>query len=173
MTKLFNLATLFLLIALFAMPFVALAQDSEVPPLPEWTNFLPAALVALVLTNYRVTDWFKRILASPNLGYTPPKDIASVIVLAFSGLFGIFLAWITPHATDWLAPMDLHPALAIAFTGLSTSALGGIVHEIAKRLGVSAIYETKTTISAPPSDTPPATANKALDVAAQAVKAQG
>lgn len=135
--KLFNLATLILILALFAMP--AFAQDDSVPSeLPEWAIGLPSVLTGLVLFNFKTTDVFKRMLANEKFGgsrLTPSKDVQSVIVLLFSLGVGISSAFFTPDATSWL-PDAFHqyPYLGYVITGVSVSTVGGIVHQTLARL---------------------------------------
>lgn len=135
--KLFNIATLLLIIAMLALPVAA--QDDSVPSeLPEWAIGLPSVLVGLVLVNFKTTDFFKRMLASEQIGgarLTPPKDVQSVLVLLFSIGVGITSAIFTPDATTWLPEaFQQYPYLAYVITGVSVSTVGGIVHQTLARL---------------------------------------
>lgn len=167
MKQLFNFVTLVFLLALFALPIMA--QDTPSPELPAWALGLPAVLSGLVFANYRLTEGFKRFLASENTGYTPPKDIQAILVMLFSVLVGIGSAWITPNSTDWLGDYASNPLFAILLTGFSVSTLGAGVHEIFKRLGGnSSVYKTTTEISAMPTDS--AAPKETMNAISQAVK---
>jgi hypothetical protein len=165
------LATLFLLVVLFALPFVALAQDGETPPaLPEWVSFLPTALSALVGVNFKLTDIFRRLLAANEFGgarFTPPKNVQNVIVIVFSLLLGVGLVLVTPNAAalvpDWLTTWL---PLKVLYAGISISVLGGFVYDISKKLNDgSSVYKSTTELSAPSSDTPPDTAKAVMQTA--------
>lgn len=168
--KLHTLFALFLLVVLFALPFAVAAQEGEASPeLPTWALGLPTILVGLVSFNLKTTEWFKRILSSENLGWTPPKNIQGVLVLMFSVLLGIGSAWVVPNATSWLG--DTQPLYAVILTGFTVSVVGGAVYEVLGRLAPSkAVYEQTTKINTPSSDTPPSTAKETMAAVSQAAK---
>jgi apolipoprotein N-acyltransferase len=131
MNNLHNLLALCLLLLFMALP--VMAQDE---PLPDETAvLLPAVLSALVAMNLRLTEMFKRMLASPQIGYTPSESVRGVLVLGFSIVLGIVSAWLTPDATSWLpASFQAYPIAAIVVTGFSVSCVGSIVYEVLKRV---------------------------------------
>lgn len=170
MKSLFNILTLFLILALFALPTLAQGESEE---LPAWMAALPTVLAGLVFANFKATETFKRLLQSSHFGGVPPKDIQNILVLGFSILLGIASAWFTPTATDWLSPaVRAYPVAAIILTGLTVSAIGGGVYELLNRLSAGVpVYSTTTTINTPPTDTSNSTAKETMSAVSQAVKA--
>lgn len=131
MNKLHNLFAIVLLILLMALP--VMAQDESLPD--ETAVLVPAVLTGLVALNLRLTEVFKRMLASPQIGYTPPASVRGVLVLVFSIALGIASAWLTPDATSWLPDsFQAYPVAAIVVTGFSVSCVGSIVYEVLKRV---------------------------------------
>jgi hypothetical protein len=167
--------TFLLAFLLFLLPYTALAQESSEPtPLPDYVAFFPAALAMLVTFNFKVTDIFRRLLASKSVGgdaLTPPKDIQGIIVIVFSILVGVLSVWATPNATEWIPDnFSANPILGVIVTGVLVSVLGGWAYDIMKRVnGGNSVFKTTTEINTPPSDTSQKTASETLSVAAQAV----
>jgi hypothetical protein len=172
------LATIVLLVVLFALPFVAMAQDSELPPeLPEWTLGLPSVLIGLMAFNFKSTEWFKRTLSSTSDSKRVPfelsKDVQGTFVLLFSVGLGLGSAWVVPHANDFVVSQypDMPLWGAVLCTGFLISVVGGIVYEVLGRLGSNkAIYETKTTISTPQETVSDKAAVASMSAVAEAAK---
>lgn len=143
--KLFNLATLILILALFAMP--AFAQDSPVTPeLPEWAMGLPSVLVQMVSLNFAATEIFKRYLSNEALPFTPDAKTRSLLVLIASFVVGVASVFMYPDSLSYV-PESAHPVLQYLFVGASVSVLGGFVHDIKTRLAPSSAATTSTSIT--------------------------
>lgn len=174
-----NIFTILLLaILLFGLPLLALAQDSTPESeLPAWTLGLPSVLLGLMAFNYKSTEWFKRTLSSTSDSKRVPfelsKDVQGTFVLLFSVGLGLGSAWVVPHANDFVLSQYADMPLwgAVLCTGFLISVVGGIVYEVLGRLGSNkAVYETKTTISAPPAESSDKAAVASMSAVAEAAK---
>lgn len=170
--KLFNILTIVLLIALFAMPLVALAQDESSVPEEVALLAVPPVLLTLIAINNRGTELVKGWLQAPQLPFTPSPTLASFIVGASSIVIGIVSATFVPDALSFLPEQfTKYPIAGVIAVGMMAS-FGGATAQVLLDLIASlkpkaAVYSTTTTINTPPPSTSDSVAKAALNVASQ------
>lgn len=168
--KLHNIATLILILVIFALPFAVHAQDDSLPigsELPPWAAGLPSVLVQMVSLNIVGTEVIKRWLANPALPFTPSERTRGLLVILASFVIGVASAFMYPESLSYVSD-SVHIALKYLFVGVSVSVLGGFVYDLKSRLSNGkAVYTTTTSVSTPSSDTSASVAKDTLAVAAQ------
>lgn len=167
-----TIAIFILLIVLFALPFVALAQDESSPPEDLALLTIPPVLLTLIAINNRGTELVKGWLKAPQLPFTPSPTLSSFIVGASSIVIGIVSATFVPDALSFLPEQfSKYPIAGVVAVGMMAS-FGGATAQVLLDLITSlkpkeALYSTTTTVNVPPANTSDSVAKATVGLASQ------